>query len=397
MKGIVIIMAFWTCTLFAGNDKELFNTNGLKLDIEAEYKAAFKSEQYKFPELSVDLYKLYLGVKIDSFFKSRSINGNILVAKDGQIIYKRSDGYANLSEYKPLDFNSTFQLASTSKPFTAVAIMQLVENGKVNIDDTVQVYIPEFPYKNITVKHLLCHRSGLPDYVKFASTYIKEDTPFDNEDLITLLVNKKPKLLAMPDNIFDYCNTNYALLASIVERVSGMKFEDYLKKNVFDPLEMKNSYAFRKGITTWKPNQTQGYESNGKIRYHDFMDGVLGDKGVYSTVDDMLKFDQSFYNFKILKPESIKTMTATQTWESSTKGYGLGFRTVTMSDYSRGVYHNGWWKGYSNAFFRVPEKGITVIILCNKYNSGVYKCATPLVSLMLNTPELPEIEVGGSE
>ncbi|MBK7139750.1 MAG: serine hydrolase [Bacteroidetes bacterium] len=110
------------------------------------------------------------------------------------------------------------------------------------------------------------------------------------------------------------------------------------------------------------------------------------------------KFDQSFYSKKILTTASIKEMQTAQTWESQSKGYGLGYRILTMSDYSKGVYHNGWWKGYSNAFFRIPEKGITVIILCNKFNSSVYKCAQPIVSILTNTPPLPENnELGGSE
>lgn len=361
------------------------------------YAAAFKSEQYKFPDMSFDLNRFYVGLKIDSFVKSKNINGNIIVAKDGKIIYKRSEGYANFEDYKPLNFQSTFQLASTSKPFTAVSIMQLVDKGKVNLEDTIQKYIPEFPYKNLTVRMLLCHRSGLPDYTKFASTYVNENLPFDNENLIDVMAKNKPKLLALPNTIFDYCNTNFAVLTTIVERVSGLPFEEYLKKNIFDPLEMKNSYGYRKGKTPWKANQTTGYESNGRIRNTDFLDGVLGDKGVYSTVDDLLKFDQSFYNKKILSAASIKEMQSAQTWESDTKGYGLGYRIVTMADYSKGVYHNGWWKGYSNAFFRIPEKGITVIILCNKFNSGVYKSAQPIVGILTNTPYISEYGLGGSE
>ncbi|MBK7639236.1 MAG: beta-lactamase family protein [Bacteroidetes bacterium] len=362
------------------------------------YAEAFKSEQYKFPDMSFDLNKFYIGLKIDSFVKSKNINGNIIVARDGKIIYKRSEGYANFGDYKPLNFQSTFQLASTSKPFTAVSIMQLVEKSKINLDDTIQKYIPEFPYKNITVRMLLCHRSGLPDYTKFAGVYVNEEEYFDNEKLIAVMADKRPKIYAFPNTVFDYCNTNFAVLTSIVERVSGLAFEDYLKKNIFDPLDMKSSYGYRKGKTPWKANQTAGYESNGKLRPTDFLDGVLGDKGIYSTADDLLKFDQSFYSKKILTTASIKEMQTAQTWESQSKGYGLGYRILTMSDYSKGVYHNGWWKGYSNAFFRIPEKGITVIILCNKFNSSVYKCAQPIVSILTNTPPLPENnELGGSE
>ncbi len=185
--------------------------------------------------------------KLDNYFSTtlNPINGNILVAENGKSIYKKSFGFADFENKIPNSETSRFNIASVSKTFTAVSILQLKEKGKVDIDKPVKKYLPEFPYDDITIRHLLSHTSGLPDYYFYDKTYEKEPLRiYTNKDILDDLNKFKFPLSFKPGEKWDYANINYCLLAEVVEKVSGQNFQDYLQKNIFSKAKMLDTYLF---------------------------------------------------------------------------------------------------------------------------------------------------------
>jgi CubicO group peptidase (beta-lactamase class C family) len=179
--------------------------------------------------------------KIDSLLSKyliqRHYNGNALVAYKGYPISRKTLGFRNLATKERLDFNTAFQLASVSKSFTAMAVLILKERGKLNLNDLVQKYMPDFPFNNVTIKHLLQHTSGMPNYMFFVENSWKDDMPLSNEDVLKILNINKPTLSFEPGKRHIYSNTGYAMLALLVERISGQPFYKFLDENIFIPLK----------------------------------------------------------------------------------------------------------------------------------------------------------------
>ena len=317
---------------------------------------------------------------LDSIFACRvektCFNGCVLVAKKGRIIYRKAMGFADHGTKKMLNLNSSFQLASASKPFTATAVLMLAEEGKLKLDDTLQKFIPKFPYKGITVRMLLCHRSGLPNYMYFAGDYFTDsDTPLSNEQVINCMISNKPARHDPPGKKFEYCNTNYCLLASIIEKASGVKYADFIQKNIFDALNMKNSFVL--DLVNGKDDRehTKGYEgSKWKDAEVNMLDGVLGDKNIFSSVYDMFIFDRALYTGKLLKPATLAEAYKGYSHEKpGARNYGLGWRLMEKRGERKIIYHNGWWHGYNSLFFRRPDDETVIIVLCNHNNKSTYQ------------------------
>ena len=252
--------------------------------------------------------------KIDDYFnkkyKKRQFNGNILFAENGKIISHKSYGYANLKTKEKLTKNHSFQLASVSKPFTAVAILQLIEKGQINLKDTIQKFFPNFPFKGITIHQLLCHRSGLSQYTHFCDTpdsiWPDKSKTINNEDVIKIISKITPLINYPPNKKYYYCNTNYLLLASIVKKITGIEFKQYLKENIFSPIDMNNSIVYDRTNFDELIMPTQGYENT--TPWEDvYLNGVVGDKGVYSTTMDLLKFDRALEK-NLLINDSLKNL-----------------------------------------------------------------------------------------
>lgn len=341
----------------------------------------FKKEK-KEPLINVDSVLKAINApektaRIDSLMhvwqKKRGFNGTILVAQQGIPIYKGAFGYADLKKKDTLTINSSFQLASVSKQFTAVAILQLYEKGKLSLDDTIQKFFPDFPYKGITIHQLLSHRSGLGNYTYFTDRKFPDNIPLSNMDIIQFMIQNKPGLYNLPNRKFNYSNTGYCVLAAIVEKISGMKFEKYMKINVFDPLEMKSTFIYNMSRDSVFPNMTFGYEANNKKVLNNFLDGVVGDKNVYSSVEDLLKWDQALYSETLLKQTTLdKAFTPTSPERKGNINYGYGWRTNLVNDSTKIVFHRGWWHGYNSFFSRMLKDKITIIILSNKTNKSIY-------------------------
>jgi CubicO group peptidase (beta-lactamase class C family) len=309
--------------------------------------------------------------QLDTFFTNRfehnEFNGNVMIAKNGRIIYSKSFGYTNPWQKQSLRMEFSFQLASITKPFTATAVLQLCKAGKLSLADTITKYIPKFPYPDITVQHLLSHRSGLPEYFHFTERLTKGNIPekLYNDSIINLMIKKQPRKEYPPDFKYDYCNTNYIILAHLIEKASGKRYCDYMYDSIFKPLGMKNTFVCDMYSMDSIPNYALcGYEDSVDVDYTT-LNEVMGDKGIYSTCNDLLCFDQALRSGKILDAQwQEKAYTGMHDELDSSGNYGLGWRTIKYNN-NHIVYHAGWWKGFRTLFLRDLTRGLTAVILTN--------------------------------
>lgn len=311
--------------------------------------------------------------EINSFFQKKNtrnqFNGNILFAENGNIIIRKSYGYSNFRKKELLTKEHSFQLASVSKIFTSIAILQLIEKNRINLKDTIQKFFPEFPYNGITIHQLLSHRSGMSQYTHFCdapdSIWPDKSVTINNQDVIDIISEIVPLVNYKPNHKYYYCNTNYLLLASIVEKVSELRFKDYMKKYIFNPSGMFSTIIYDRTNFEKLVLPAQGYED--KIPWEDvYLNGVVGDKGVYSTTEDLLKFDRALEK-NIFISDSLKKLAFSKMnlEENGNKNYGYGFRLKEHKKYGKIVYHTGWWKGFRSYFIKVMEKNQTIIVLNN--------------------------------
>ncbi|MHB0754909.1 serine hydrolase domain-containing protein [Polaribacter sp. M15] len=318
--------------------------------------------------------------KIDSLLqrvhKRHDFHGAVLVAKNKKIVYENQIGYADFRTKTPITKASTFQLASVSKQFTAAAIMLLKERNQLQLTDTVNNYFPNFPYKNITITHLLNHTSGLPKYFWIAEHEWKEDYAPTNTDLINVLPLTKAQRFFKPGRNFDYSNTGYFVLASIVEKVSGTSFRNFLQKNFFEPLGMHNTYVYSYQNDSVRKNQLTGYRLYRGWRHlkigSTVNDAIVGDKNVYSTLEDLYKWTCGLNAKQLLSKESLDLMyTKGKTIYGRKIPYGFGFRLDRNND--KNIYHYGKWNGFSTALTNYLEDDLVVIVLEHtSYNSLKY-------------------------
>ncbi len=306
--------------------------------------------------------------------KKVGFNGTVLYAEQGQIIYNKAWGFRNIRQRcDSLHVEDRFQLSSVSKMFTAEAVMILKNEGKIDYDLDIREYIPEFPYEGITTRLLLNHRSGLSRYESLADAkWPDRKQPFLNEDMIEYYVLHKPDPYFKPNNGFNYSNVNYALLASIVERVSGMSFADYMKTYIFEPLNMDDSYIYEMRsdtmVSLYIEDIVQGYYTDRRRPMqapNEYLNGVKGDKMMISNTEDMFKF-MTAVDYGLLIPDSIQDEAFKPGSPKSKKrkdNYGFGWRIP--SKYPGCYFHYGWWKAYRSFFIRDDVNDKTIIVLTN--------------------------------
>lgn len=298
----------------------------------------------------------------------KRFSGNILVAIAGQEIYSHSIGFQDPLKKENLEKNNIFQMASVSKQFTAAAIMLLKMDGKIEFDEVITKYIPEFPYQEITLTHLLHHTSGLPNYMYLVDKYWKNSNAPNNDDIIRLLAKYKLPTFFKPGSKYDYSNTGYVILATVVQRVSGVSLNNFLKDRIFKPLNMNNSYVFSSSDSSCKRLHIDGFKSlkNGFIRYKaSNNDGPVGDKGICSTIEDMFKWDKALYQESIFPKDLLEqAFLPTKDREGRNIPYGFGFR-IRESIGGKVIYHNGIWQGFRTNFHRYIDSGNTIIVLNN--------------------------------
>lgn len=303
------------------------------------------------------------------FLQRQRFNGTVLVARNGMIIYRHAFGYANYRSRTPLNEDTPFQLASISKTFTATAVLLLQEDGRIQLDDPVAKHITEFPYPDMTIRHMLNHTSGIQNYMWLVERYWHHDRLPTNEDILNLFTRYRRPVDFAAGTRFSYSNTGYTFLALLVERVSGQRFADFLKEKIFDPLEMHNTFAYDPSrISAMPEERALGYRptrSSFLLNQDQPHDGVMGDKGIYSSVNDLYKWDQAIYRYALLSPP---------TWDQAfqpavlrnqhTVDYGQGWRLQTYLD-KRIVHHPGRWNGFRTSFKRFIDNQATLILLSN--------------------------------
>jgi len=317
--------------------------------------------------------------RLDSTFnrlvKLTGFNGTVLFAEKGRLVYEKAFGFADVKNKRdPLTTDSQFELASVSKMFTATAIILLKQDGLLDYDADLRTYIPEWPYEGVTVRNLLNHRSGISRYQSLAhEKWIDKTIPLSNEKMIDLFVEYQPSPYFKPDRGFHYCNTNYALLASVVERVSGENFEVFMQERIFRPLGMRRSqiYSMRYDtvVSAYVELGVPGFDHRGwrpiQVR-NDYLNGVMGDKNMFSTVEDMYRFNQAL-DYGLLIGDSLLREAFTPgspRHRGRADNYGFGWRIRGDADST--VYHYGWWKGFRSFFLRDMQQQKTLIVLTNK-------------------------------
>ncbi|MGH1516905.1 serine hydrolase domain-containing protein [Chryseobacterium sp. JK1] len=332
---------------------------------------------------TVGIYAQNQTKTLDSLFTTlhnqKKFNGNVLVADKGQPIFEKSYGLADEKTGRKLDVKSTFELASVSKQFTAAGIVLLQKAGKLNYDDKISKYIPELSfYDKITVRNLLNHTSGLPDYMELLEKNWDKTQFATNDDIIREFAKYKPTLEFEPNQQFEYSNTGYALLASIIERVSKKNFGEFLSQNIFKPLGMDHTLIYR---SRYQPmtiaNYALGYEadqsgdkflpdSKGKEYYSYYLDGIVGDGMVNSTLEDLLKWDRALYTDKLVNENDKKLIfNGITTANGKETNYGFGWLIKDKTPYGKIVNHSGGWAGYSTFIERHIDNDKTFIILQN--------------------------------
>ena len=326
---------------------------------------------------------------IENYFQQRHkiklFNGNILFAEKGQIIAHKSFGLAHFRNKEELTEEHSFQLASVSKTITAIATLKLVEEGILNLNDSIQQFFPNFPYKGMDIHQLLSHRTGMSQYTHFCdrpdSIWPDKTKTISNNDVLEIMEQIVPLQNYPPNKRYYYCNTNYLILASIIEKVTDQKFGDYVKANIFIPSGMTNSCIYDRTNKDELIKPAQGYEN--RIPWEDvYLNGCVGDKNVYSTTGDLLKFDRAL-NLNRLINDSLKQMAFSpknKTFKSN-QNYGYGFRLKDHKEYGKIVYHTGWWKGFRSYYIKVIEKDQTIIVL-NNVKRGRFFNINELISLL---------------
>ena len=330
----------------------------------------------------IEHYSAITGHFFDSMLSGR-FNGSVLVAKNGVVLYERYKGFRNPRLRKDsLDAHTAFHLASMSKTFTAMGTLKLWQDGKLDIHDPVAKYLAGFPYPEITIQTLLNHRSGLHNYVHFMYKPDVDKHKFlNNGDVLDYIIkhaHDRDIYSGQANRHFEYSNTNYALLALIIEKVSGLSYPDFMAKTFFQPLQMEDTYVYN--LSDSAKAMTSYYQSGRPFRM-EFLDLVYGDKNIYSTVRDIYKWDQALRSGQLFSKGVLDSAYSGYSFEKpGQRNYGLGWRMLLIPNGKKLIYHNGWWHGNRTVFIRMLDENATIIALSNNDYKNVYS-AKRLVDL----------------
>lgn len=317
--------------------------------------------------------------------ENKRFNGSVLLAKHGKVLFNKSYGFAEFDNKTKLGPRSVYQLASVSKQFTAAAIMLLVDREMMSVDDSVSCYYPNFPYPAVTVRQLLNHTSGLPMYFWLVEHKWSKQTPPSNQQVMNLFEEHDLGAYFTPGRAFDYSNTGYMILASIVEKVANQSFSNFVNDNIFKPLEMNQTFIYRYTEDRIIDCQLNGYRKGSRKYYRiggTVNDRVVGDKNVYSTTQDLLKWINGLNSGALLSKELVDQMyTHGTTQRGRLVPYGFGFR-LTDLDGQKLIYHNGRWNGFRTTIRQYTLDNTVIIILEHTSYRGVSKLANELNAII---------------
>lgn len=301
----------------------------------------------------------------------------LVIHNDERLV--RVYGYANVEQKERVTMTTNFRLASVTKQFTAAAILLLFEEQRLSLEDSVRKWLPSLPdlATPITIRHLLTHTSGLIDYEDVIPASMTRE--LHDQDVLALL-ERESKLYFEPGASYRYSNTGYALLALIVEKSSGVTFASFLKTRIFEPLEMGGTVAYEPGISEVR-HRAFGYsEAKGEWQRTDQSQtsAVLGDGGIYSSIDDLAKWDAAINDERLLSASSLRAAFAPSTaTDDPNIHYGFGWRITGET-----LWHSGETIGFRNVIVRWPQRKLTVIVLTNRNDPEPYQSALKIAEVV---------------
>jgi CubicO group peptidase (beta-lactamase class C family) len=333
-----------------------------------------------------------------------------MLIRDGRIDYRKDFGLADIDSHRAITPQTQFLLGSVTKQFTAMAVLILRARGKLQLEDPLSKFCPEFPgyARTITIRHLLNHTSGLPDYeellmgkVDYEKLFQSSKSPraaheFTSAEALAAL-SRQPKLNFPPGEKFEYSNSGYVVLAQIVERLSGMRYAEFLKRNIFEPLAMHDTLVVDERHQK-VPRLATGY-GNRDGRWQDIAytpeNYIYGEDGIYSTLNDLYKWDQALYSGKLIPHADVELMFQpgrtndgknSDTYMTSIlkrpTSYGFGW-FITSFDQTLEVEHGGFWSGYRSYIIRIPPRRLTAILLMNSADDQIGAIAHQMIDTAL--------------
>lgn len=344
---------------------------------------------YESPAQDYQGEKLTIDAFLNEEYPNDGPGAAVLIAKEGEVIYKKAFGLANVKKKKPLDTDMIFQIGSTTKQFTSAAVLQLVEQNKVSLDDEIQKYVEYYPPKEyeVTIEHLLSQTSGIPNFFDVDEDEFhllsQEHTP---QQLIDYYADKP--LLFEPGTQFQYSNSNYPLLGVVIEKVSGLTLEEYFAKNIFQPLGMNSTNLWYRDDFKNK-RIAEGYRvSDGElVRSPEVVGSVVyAAGGMVSTVDDLLTWNRALRNRTFLSDDIVNQLTTEKsTVDGKRTGYGYGFFIKELQGHKT-VQHGGLIYGFTCDVLYLPEEDVFVCVLANKSLERTGEVANYLASILIGDP-----------
>jgi CubicO group peptidase (beta-lactamase class C family) len=322
---------------------------------------------------------------LTEFHERGRFNGVVLLAEQDEVTFRKAFGVTDFATHEPLNSDTAFEVGSVSKPFTATAVLQLAERGQLRLNDSLTKYFPTLPYEEVTLERMLSHTSGLFDVccqpalrAPFDRFYNTAYPPYTNTDYLAFIKQTQPPLLTDPGTEYRYSNTAYLLLALIVEKVSGQRFDEFLKENIFAPLGLERTFVYSLMADPTIANRATGYRTadDGRLvldvprptsERPSVFGLTYGDDEVFSTVDDLFAFGQGLKTGKLLKPETLEmALTPARLASGAAAGYGLGWRLTEGPDGRIIAQHGGSTYGFlATATFSTGQNDTTVVILTN--------------------------------
>ncbi len=320
--------------------------------------------------------------QIDELMRDYAGNGpgaSVLVLRDGAPLVRRGYGMADLEAGVAATPQTNYRLASVSKQFTAAAVLLLVEDGRLRLGDRARRWLPTLPdaAADVTIHHLLTHTSGLVDYEDVMDP---ADTRQVHDADVLRLLETQPRTYFAPGTDYRYSNSGYALLALIVERASGQRYADFLRERLFRPLGMDHTVAYEAGVSE-VAHRAWGYSfDNGRWLRTDqsTTSAVLGDGGIYSSIDDLAKWDAALYDGRLVKAASLQqAFTPFTATDDPEVRYGYGWRITGDT-----LWHSGETIGFRNVIVRAPQARTTVVVLTNRDDPEPYALAKRILALV---------------
>ena len=353
----------------------------------------------KQKETSLTNSKVNQYAKFISDMKSKGFTtGNILVYENGEIVFQSSDGLRSIDPIDSLTLNSQFRLASVSKQFTGVAIMKLKQSGNLYYNQKVNTILTDFPHDNITIKHLLHHTSGIADYIEIIKeNFVPQKSTkryiLGNNEILDIFYDTNPKLNFQPGEEWEYSNTGYMVLASIVEKVSKQHFRDFLKENIFEPFGMSSTtlFNYQEDNDPNMPNRVFGYQKalnqkDYKLNDYHIVNDVRGDGGIYSTLNDLYKWNMALVNYKVLPKEYLDEAWSWGILNNGEKTrYGFGWSLEDKAK-PKTVSHAGGWVGFATYLFNEIETKSGYIVLTNNSTRVLFDIKNAIDSIRADVP-----------